>query len=286
MTRRLWIAVSAGAAAPLAAAPAAGGKTRLRSALCAYSFRKELESKVMSYADLADVCVAHDVAGLDLTVYWFPDTSDGFLLPLKRHAYRAGVHLYSISVRSDMCRPTPEAQAAEAAGIQRWVDVAEKLGAGHIRVFGGVVPQGATEDQAVGWVVEVLKRAADYAGRKGVILGLENHGGITERAERIVEIVRKTDSPWVGINLDSGNFRRDAYAQMEMCAPYAVNVQMKVEVRGADGKVEPCDWPRVARLLAAAGYRGYAALEYESKEDARTAIPGLLKKLNQTLAAV
>ncbi len=282
MNRRSFV-LSTGALAIGSRASAAAARPRLRSAICAYSFREELKSKTMSYGDLVTLAVDNEVDGLDLTVYWFPDTSDGFLLPLKRQAYKAGVEIYSISIRSDMCRPTRELQAKEAADVHKWVDAAEKLGAGHIRVFGGTVPKGSTEDQAAGWVVEVLKRAADYAAKKGVILGLENHGGITERAERIVEIVKKVDSPWVGINLDSGNFRRDAYAQMEMCVPYAVNVQMKVEVRGAEGKTEPCDWKRVARMLASGGYRGYAALEYESKADARSSVPPLLKKLNATL---
>jgi sugar phosphate isomerase/epimerase len=181
--------------------------------------------------------------------------------------------------------PTAEEREKEYTQLKGWVDVAQRLGAGHIRVFGGTVPKSSTEEEAAGWVVEILKKSADYAGSKGVILGLENHGGITERAERIIDIVKRVDSPWVGINVDSGNFRRDAYTQLEMCVPYAVNVQMKVEVRGPSGQLEPCDWPRVMKMLAKTGYRGYAALEYESKEDPAVAVPPLLRKLNEAVRA-
>ena len=45
-----------------------------------------------------------------------------------------------------------------------------------------------------------------------------------------VEIIRKVDSPWAGINLDVGNFPNDAYNQIEMCAPYATNVHFKSHV--------------------------------------------------------
>jgi sugar phosphate isomerase/epimerase len=255
---------------------------RLRTAICAYSFRDALKKKTMTYDDLVRLAVELDVDGLDLTVYWFPNTSDEFLLPLRRLAYKNGVEIYSISIRSDMCRSTEDLRDREAAWLERWIEVAAKLGAGHIRVFGGDVPKGSTEDQAAEWVVSILKRAADSSGRKGVILGLENHGGITSRAERVVQIVKAVNSPWVGINLDTGNFESDTYAQIEACVPYAVNVQFKTEIR-ENGKKLPSDWNRILTTLAKGGYKGYLALEYEADEAAEMAVPRLTKQLNEAV---
>lgn len=259
------------------------GSSRLRSAICAYSFRTELQKKTMSYEDLVRLAVDLNVDGLDMTVYWFPSTEDSFLLPLKRLAYRSGVEIYSISVRTDMCKP-PAEQQSEIAKVRGWVDVAAKLGAGHIRVFGGVVPKGSTEDQAAGWVVEVLKPACEYAGSKGVVLGLENHGGITEKAARIIEMVKKVDSPWLGVNMDVGNFKEKVYSQIEMLVPYSVNVQVKSKVHNDGGQLEDADWPRVVSMLRKSGYKGYLALEYEEKESAAAAVPGLIEKLKRVIA--
>lgn len=282
--RRSFVLTGAlGAALPQLPAAPAGGRARLRTAICAYSFREALAKKQMTYDDVVRWAVDSRVDGLDLTVYWFPSTEDSFLLPLRALAYRNGVEIYSISVRSDMCRPNAEEREKELAGVKKWVDAAVKLGAGHIRVFGGIVPKDQTEDTAVGWVVDVLSRAAAYAGSRGIILGLENHGGITSRAERILEIVKKVDSPWVGVNLDTGNFDRDAYTQIARILPHAVNVQFKTEIRNAAGQNEPADWDRLTKMIAESGYRGYLALEYESKEDPVAAMPPLLAKLN-TLA--
>src|SRR5262245_7050288 len=268
MTRRhLLSAIPAVGLAPLAAAPAESSKPRFRSAICAYSFRNALEKKTMTYDDLVRMSVDLGVDGLDLTVYWFPNTSDSFLLPLRRLAYKSAVEIYSISVRTEMTRATPEQRTTEIEKIRTWVDVADKLGAGHIRVFGGAVPKGASEDAAAGWVVEVLKPAVEYAGTKGIILGLENHGGITSMADRVVDIVKRVDSPWLGINLDTGNFRTDSYNQIAKCLPFAVNVQLKAEMRGSDGQAQPSDWNRLIGMFAKSGYKGYVALEYEAKED-------------------
>ncbi|MEW5977933.1 MAG: sugar phosphate isomerase/epimerase family protein [Acidobacteriota bacterium] len=277
--------VVAGLNLPFGGSPAAAnakGVPRLRTAICAYSFREALKNKTMSYEDLVRLAVAHDVDGLDLTVYWFPDTSNSFLLPLKRLAYKMAVEIYSISIRTDLCRPTPELQAKEVAEIRKWVDVAERLGACHIRVFGGEAPKDATEDQAAGWVVEGLKRAGDYSASKGIILGLENHGGITSQAKRIVDIVKRVDSPWVGINLDTGNFHvADPYAEIAACVPYAVNTQFKSEIEGPDGRSKPSDWDRLVSMLAKGGYNGYLALEYEAAENPKAAVPRLMTQLRR-----
>jgi sugar phosphate isomerase/epimerase len=127
----------------------------------------------------------------------------------------------------------------------------------------------------------MLKEAAPYAGSKGVILGLENHGGITEKASTIVGIVKAVDSPWVGVNLDTGNFSREAYAQIAEILPYAVNAQFKTNIRDESGKSAPSDWARIIRMFRDAGYRGYFALEYEDREDATVAVPRLTRELNK-----
>lgn len=289
MNRRQLLKALPAAAATLsfapssfAAAPRAGGgaKPRIRSALCAYSYRDALASNQMTYEDLVDIAVENDIDGLDLTVYWFPaDHLNRFLASLRRKAYLAAVEIPSIAIRSDLCRATAGEQQQEAAWLGHWVDIANRLGASHIRVFGGKVPEGADEDDAAKWVTEILKRSADYARSKGVILGLENHGGITSHAKRIVEIVEAVDHPWVGINLDTGNFRSDPYAQMESCLPYAVNAQFKVTIHYEDGRREACDWERVMKMFGGAGYRGYVSLEYEAEEDPATAVPRHLGRL-------
>ena len=218
--RMLPVAIAAGNVS--AAADAFGGKSRLRNAICAYSYREEFKNKTLRYEDLVRIAVENDADGLDLTVYWMPpEPGDDFLMPLRRIAFRNAVEIYSISIRTDLCRPTKDLQDREVETISKWVDVAAKLGAGHIRVFGGAVPKGATEEQAAQWATEVLKRAADCSSKKGIVLGIENHGGVTEKAERILQIVKAVNSPWAGINLDTGNFKTNAFPQVEMCIPHA-----------------------------------------------------------------
>lgn len=269
------------AAAPLAMG--AGLKPKLRPALCAYSFRNDLQKGTLKYEDLIRISAENELDGIDMTVYWFPNTEDSFLMPLKREAYRAGIEIYSISVRTELTKPAGLTRDQSLTELKKWVDVAAKLGAGHIRVFGGAIPKDSTEDQAADWVAEMLGPAGEYAGKHGIILGLENHGGVTDRAATIVKIVKKVNSQWVGINLDTANFKTKIYEQIEMIAPHAVNVQVKAMVRDESGPA-PSDWDRVANMLVVNNYRGYLALEYEEKAPALEATPALFKKLREVCA--
>lgn len=268
-------------AAPVAA-PAAGRSSRLRTSICAYSFRKALEAGKLQYADLVDMAIEHGIDGLDLTVYWFPQKDlEKFLTALRLKAYKNAVEIPSIAIRSNLCRENERDRRQEAAWLMHWVDVADRLGASFIRVFGGTVPKGSTEDQAAEWCVEILREAGDYAATKGVILGLENHGGITLRADRVIQIVKTANHPFVAVNLDTGNFREDFYAQIGKCIPYAANSQFKVEMRGEGDRREPSDWDRIVKMLADGGYRGYMALEYEADEDPFVAVPRHLAALRK-----
>lgn len=279
------------AAAPLAAlaAPAqqgsgTNGKPRFRPAICAYSFRNQLKDKSMSYADVIRMASDTGAEGVDLTTYWLPDPAGAALLALKRLAYRSAVQIYTIGIRARMAQPTPELQAAEVESVRKWCDAAEEVGASHIRIFGGPTPKEATENQTIAWAAETLKRCAEVSSEKGITLGLEDDGGIWTTAGPPLDVVKKAGSLWAGINLDTGNFRDDAYSQIEQCAPYATNVHLKTTVH-MNGQSEPSDWPKILKLLGAAGYRGYLALEYESTDDPAGSVPKLVKKMRESIAS-
>jgi sugar phosphate isomerase/epimerase len=265
--------------------PAAPPQTagHLRAGLVAYSYRVALAAKTMTYEDVIHKASDWGLDGVDMTVYWFPDTSDQYLAGLRRTAQRAGVQLYNAGARVQLSQPTKELQDAQVENIKKWVDVADRLGSGHVRVFGGSIPKGASEEQAIAWAVEVLKRGAEYAGTKGITLGVEDDGGLTATAEPTIAVAKQTESPWAGINADSGNLPKNGYAQFESMLPYATSIHFKTTMTDPDGKKLPADWPRLLATIAASGYRGFVGLEYESNS-AETEVPVYCATLRSLIA--
>jgi L-ribulose-5-phosphate 3-epimerase len=166
------------------------------------------------------------------------------------------------------------------ADIKKWVDVTNALGASHLRIFAGQLPQGATIAQGMDWTVEIMKPACDYSGKFGITLGVEDHAGITQKADTTLEILHRVDSPYAGVNLDISNFVADSdedqYRQIEACVRYATHTHIRDHF--GDSK-RPIDMDRVWQIFAKGGYKGYMSAEYEGDEDAMTAVPKLIDRI-------
>lgn len=265
------------------------GKPRFALSLAAYSFRDYFNhadvSKRITLFDFIDYCADHGCAGTELTSYYFPKNPDAdFLLKIRRHAFLRGVAISGTAVGNTFTLPKGEKRTQQISHVKQWVDYAAVLTAPHIRVFAGSA-EGADKQEAKNLCISALEECAEYAGSKGVFLGLENHGGIVAEPDDLLEIVKAVKSPWLGVNLDTGNFvTDDPYRDLARCAPYAVNVQFKVEIKRRGQSQEMADFERLVRVIRDANYQGYVALEYEAKEDPFTAVPGHLKKMAEVLA--
>jgi sugar phosphate isomerase/epimerase len=270
------------------------GDPRMMLSLAAYSFRDSLPgakpaanpARQIDLFQFIDYCAEHGCDGTELTSYYFPkDVTPEFLLQIKRHAFLRGITISGTAVGNTFTHPPGAARDKELAHVRQWIDHAQLMGAPHIRIFAGNAPGGVSLAEAKRHCIETIEACCAYAGQRGVFLGLENHGGIVAEPEDLLDIVRAVKSPWFGINLDSGNFHTaDPYADLARCVPFAVNVQVKVEMTPRGQAVQRVDLARLMKLLREANYQGFVALEYEAKEDPWVAVPRWLGQMKHALA--
>jgi len=275
------------------------GKSRMQLGVAAYSFREyfqwmkdkeqkpKTERKPWSITDFVDWCADNNVPGAELTSYFFPpDVDEAYLLELKRHCYLRGVQIAGTAVGNNFALPKGDKLSEQIAYTKKWIDHAATMGAPHIRVFAGAKEKSMSEEEAVANCLASYQECLDYAAKKGVFLGLENHGGIVALPDNLVKMVQAAKSPWAGINLDSGNFHTaDPYADLAKIAPYAVNVQLKMEIKREGAKdAEPSDVKRVLQIMRDANYQGWFTLEFETKEDPFVKVPEICDMLRPLLA--
>ncbi|HID12123.1 MAG TPA: sugar phosphate isomerase/epimerase [Candidatus Latescibacteria bacterium] len=160
---------------------------------CAYSFRGYFKDGRMSLEGFLDKVVEMGLDGVELTAYYFPTTEAGYINRIKREAFLMGLDISGTAVGNNFCREDPE-QRREQVEMVRMVDISCRLGAPCLRVFAGGVPEGHTEEEAFGWVVDSLKGCVEYAAEKGVMLALEDHRGITSTAEQVLKIYKRAIS--------------------------------------------------------------------------------------------
>jgi sugar phosphate isomerase/epimerase len=260
-------------------------KPDLKLSLAAYSMRQFLDLKkpTMTLFEFIDMAADLPLDAVELTSYYWAETTDAYAEKLKAHAAKKKLAISGVPVGNNFCVKDPTAYKKQIQDVKDWTARAAKVGATTVRIFAGTLPKGDTLEDAQKRVVDAMNECCEVAEKHGVMLALENHGGITDTPEHLLELVKPVKSKWLGVNIDTGNFHTaDPYADIAKIAPYGVVSQVKTEVFPGNKK-EEADLAKVVKILKDANFHGYVALEYEAKEDPKVAVPKYVKELRKLI---
>jgi len=169
------------------------------------------------------------------------------------------------------CFADPGAVAKQVEDARARLDLAGEVGAPRIRVFGGVIPEGVSREQAVECVVGAFRSLAGHAKKRKVVLCMETHDSWCDPAH-VADVMRRVGHPAVGVNWDIMHPVRSAHVTMEhafeMLKPWIKHIHFH------DGSADPqafklvpvgegaIDHRTAVRLLKAASYDGYLSGEW------------------------
>jgi sugar phosphate isomerase/epimerase len=235
--------------------------------------------------------------GVEILHRQMAEESTAYLNRLKQAAFRHGLALPMLSIHQDFVWPNREDRDKHIAHTRHCIDLAAQLGIPCIRlnsgrwktiksfddlmkVKGNEPPlAGYTNEDGIRWCVESIQECLPHAEQAGVLLALENHWGLTTDPDVLLRIWRAVSSPWLGINLDTGNYPGDPYEGIAKLAPQASIVQAKTYFGGGEWYTLDLDYRRIAGILRKAGFQGWVSLEMEGKESPETAVPKSLAVL-------
>jgi sugar phosphate isomerase/epimerase len=286
------VAVTGGLRPPLANAidpiKRPGDKPDLKLSLAAYSFNAALDLRkkkpTMTLFEFIDFAADLPLDAVELTSYYWAETTDEYLDKLAAHAAKKKLAVSGVPVGNNFCIKDDARRNKQIQDVKDWTARAAKLGAKTVRIFAGNLEKGDTLEEAQKRVVAAMNECCEVAEKLGVMLALENHGGITDTPEHMLDLVKPVKSKALGVNIDTGNFHTaDPYADIAKIAPYGVVAQVKTEVAPNDKK-EEADLARVVKILKDANFHGYVALEYEAKDDPKVAVPKYVKELRKLIS--
>ena len=238
-----------------------------KTSLNAYSFNTYLQEGKLDLFDLVDFAAANHFQAIDITAYYFSDypevPDDNFIYKLKRYAFLKGIDISGTGVKNDFAQADSEARAADVELVKRWIDVASKLGAPVIRVFAGEIPEGHEQnrEEIAEYMAAALRECARYGKQKGVLVGVQNHGDFLATSEQCIDMVKRVNSDWFGLIVDTGKFiTEDPYRDIAETIPYAVNFQIKESPINPRSPVKT-DLKRLMKIINKSGYRGYLPIE-------------------------
>lgn len=189
---------------------------KFKLSLAAYSYRQLLTGTKpeLTLTDFIDDCAKFGLDGTELTSYYFPASpTPEFLYQLKSHSFRKGLDISGTAIRNDFGFADGAKREENIAHVKAWIDYAEMMGTSVIRVFAGHQKNGISEQETHRLMVAGFEECCDYAGKHGVHLALENHGGPTATAEGLLKFVNDVKSDWFGVNLDTRKLSLKGYLQ-------------------------------------------------------------------------
>lgn len=241
-------------------------------AVNAYSFSDLLEARsardkqqVYTLFNLLEWCATQKIKALDPTAYFFPTypevPSDEYLEKFRNYASKVGVTISGTGIRNNFASPDPSVRAEGVQLAKDWIVAASKIGAPVIRVFAGEIPEGHEWEEVAGWMIECYKELVPFGKQYGVKIGIQNHGDMLQTAEQCLYVLKAVDSEWVGLIVDTGNFKtEDPYKDIAEVVPYAINWQVKESAFGLGSDI-PVDYKRLVQIVKDGGYKGYFPVE-------------------------
>jgi len=268
-------------------------------ALATYSFWRFQEGLKLPIEECIDLAAEMGFDALDILHVQMHREDEPYLQELKQRALVNGVALCGLSIHQGFLTPVKEERQKNVAHTIAMIEMAYKLGIPCMRLNTGrwrtskdfaelmqnrgIEPPapGYTDEDGYPWVIESIEKCLPAAERCGVTLALENHWGLARTAEGLLRIVNAVNSPWLKILMDTGNFLEEPYDKLESIAPQTAFVQAKTYYGGGIYYTLDLDYDRIAAILKRQHYKGYISLEFEGREEYRTALPKSLKMLRR-----
>jgi len=224
--------------------------------------------------------------GIDKIEPWtghFLSTAPKYIEQFRAAVERAGSHVIDIAVdgESSPYAPEPAVRAQAVAFSRNWIDIAGVLDAPSIRTN---IP--STRDSAphLERTVDSLRRVADYASKKNIVVNLENDNPVSEDPFFIVQLIERVNSPWLRAlpdfanTLASAKDPEHAYAGVDAMFAHAYSIcHVKDAETAADGRLVQVDLPRTFSFLKQHRYQGYCSMEWDRPGDPYAGTENLIK---------
>ncbi len=192
----------------------------------------------------------------------------------KQESEAAGVTnvLIMVDREGDLANPDEAKRDQAVENHKKWVDAAAELGCHAIRVN-----TSGTNDPALylASAQDGLRKLAQYAAKKNINVIVENHGGLSSDAPKLVEVIKAVNLPNCGTLPDFGNWcieygdggcaveYPDMYDGLEKLMTVAKAVSAKSHDFDEQGNETKKDYVRMLQIVKDAGYFGYIGVEYE-----------------------
>lgn len=257
------------------AAPSAARSKRKPILSCeTYSLRSYFGSKEITYLTVPKLLKQMGIPGVTYNDIWMESWDNAYLDRIKRACREAGVKITGLICEGNLATQDEAKWEEQIRTDEKKMRAAAYLGAPIVRLnIGGLGDEKLDATIGVQRVIAAFKRLLPLAKELNVKMTIENHGGVSKKADWILEIIKGTDPKWVGACLDFGNWPDEIRnSESAKLAPYAYHTHVKCHTFTSEGEDTNKDYKYLLGLLKNSGYRYAVSIEYEGPDDQKVGV--------------
>lgn len=272
----------------------------MRISMCHYSFNRTWKAEAWNCDRLA---AEVKNLGLDAVDFHAGLLGDPKAAPanIKTALSNQGMSLSGLSLSNNFNQEDPAELLNQIEMVKTWILVAAEVEAPVSRIFGGHIhdrSDRAQLERGFARIIDALGEVAQAAERSGVVLALENHGGLPCTGEEQVRAIETINSPFLKATIDVGNYMQggqEGHEGTAVAAKHAAYVHFKDyrkktpnlpwELGRATVGEGDVDHLKCLKALKNAGYNGDIAIEYEGIEEERIGVPKSVAYTKKILTA-
>lgn len=234
-----------------------------------YSLRTYISEGKLDYLSVPAKLKELGIPGVTFNDIWMKSYDTSYLDQIKKACAEAGIKITGLICEGNMATLDDEAWNKQIETNERKMRAAAYLGAPIVRLnLGGLGDEAKDDTIGAERVIAAFKKLLPLAKQLNIKMTIENHGGVSKKADTILKIIKATDPEWVGACLDFGNWPDEIrYSECEKLAPYAYHVHAKTHTFNERGEDTNKDYKRLLQILKNANYKYAVSIEYEGPED-------------------
>ncbi len=165
--------------------------------------------------------------------------------------------------------------------LKRYIELAQSVGAGYLRVFGDRVPEDVESERvtALKLAAESCAAVDDHAGQHNVEVLIETHTNM--RADWAKQIVDDSGGSHIGVLWHIGHHVSRGQSVDEAHGHIASDIKHVHFSAREDGKAGDTDNQRTFELLGAGGYEGFFSVEVINPDDSDAVLKQHIGKFSQ-----
>lgn len=234
-----------------------------------YSIRDYITNGKLTMEQVPGLLKELGIKGIVWNDMFFASWDEQYLDKLKNAAISNGIINAGLIMEGNLAGDDESDRRRQIEEDKMKLKAAARIGCPVVRInIGGTGDEQKDATVGVQRVIDAFNELLPLARELGIKMTIENHGGVSGKADWILKIIEGTDPKWIGSCLDFGNWPAEIrYSESEKLARYAYHVHAKTHEFSADGEETKVDYGRALKMMKDAVYAGAVSIEFEGPGD-------------------